>query len=477
MAMRVSIDTDTWWHLKTGEYIIENGEIPQTDIFSHTRFGESWRGASAGWTMQSGLFLIYLNLGYAGLNIFTACMVTLAFFIIYKSMSGGEFLKGFILIFAAVVSSVFWAARPYLMTFVLSALTILILEDYRWKRKDRLWVIPLIMILWVNSHGGFVYGVIIWGLYGIAEGIIWMGQAKTIKNFFTKDWFLSGLKGSVGKLLLIGLLMILAISINPAGPSMLLYPFETVSIAALQDFIQEWQSPNFHDINAQPFVWMIIAFLGIFGVSKDKLALSDFILLGTFTYMGLLAGRNIAIFALISAPIFSRYAAPLAVKLGDKFNFHGLSDEIPKKPLRIINIIILILLFSTVILKMAVVLPTNINQAHVSDYLPSKAIDYLKENPLKGKILNTYNWGGYLIWEIPEHPVFVDGRTDLYRDEILLEWLGIMKADQGWEEKLDHWDIDIIFIERNMYLARELNLDEWGLVYQDEQAVIYTRNQ
>ena len=61
MAMRISIDTDTWWHLKTGEYILQNGEIPQTDIFSHTRLGESWRGASVGWLMQTSLYLIYSN--------------------------------------------------------------------------------------------------------------------------------------------------------------------------------------------------------------------------------------------------------------------------------------------------------------------------------------------------------------------------------------------------------------------------------
>ncbi len=477
MAMRVSFDTDTWWHIKTGEYILENLEIPQTDIFSLTRFGESWRGASTGWVMQTSLFLIYSNFGYAGINIFTALMITFAFFILYKTMSGGVFLKGFILIFAVVVSSTFWAARPYLMTFVLSALTILILEDFRWGRKDRLWILPVIMVLWVNSHGGFVYGMILWGLYGIAEGIHWIGRAKAIKNIFSKEWLLNGIKGKVGKLLLIGMLMIIAISINPAGPKMLLYPFETVSITALQDYIQEWQSPNFHSIYAQPFAWMIISLLGIIGISKEKLVLSDFILLGTFTYMGLLAGRNIAHFALISVPIFSRHAAPLTEKLGNKINFHGLSNATPKKLFGVFNLFILLIVSSLVILKMAVVLPSKVNQAHIEEFLPINAINYLKGNPLQGKMLNTYNWGGYQIWELPDYPVFVDARTDLYGDEILHEWISIVRADQGWEEKIEKWEIDIVFIESDMYLARELDTEIWDIVYQDDQAVIFTRNQ
>lgn len=479
MAIRISIDTDSWWHLKTGEYILQNLEIPQTDIFSHTRFGESWRGASVGWLMESSLYLIYSNFSYGGLNIFTASMITLAFFIIYRSMSGGVFLRGFLIIFAATVSGVFWAARPYLMTFVLSAISIYILEEYRWGRKNRLWILPFLMILWVNSHGGFAYGMILWGLYGIAEGIAWLGEAPKYKkgfpNIFDKEWFLRGMKGRVGQLLLIGFLMILAICINPAGPKMLLYPFETVSITALQDFIQEWQSPDFHLLHVQPFAWLIIIAFGIFGYSKKQIVLSDFLLFSTFTFMGLLAGRNIAIFALVSAPVLSRYAAPIAEKLGNSFGYHGLSKSKTKKSFRIFNVLILSVLGLVVLLKTLTVLPNDINQAHVNTIVPIDASNYLKDNPQSGKMLNTYNWGGYLIWALPEYPVFVDGRTDLYGDEILHEWISIVSAEDGWEEKLDKWKIDIVFIEPGMYLARELENSHWKLIYQDEQAVIYIR--
>ena len=83
--------------------------------------------------------------------------------------------------------------------------------------------------------------------------------------------------------------MVLAVCINPSGPLILAYPFKTGTIGALGAYIQEWQSPDFHQWAAQPFIWLLILTLGAAGISRKRLALSDFLLVSGFTYLSLLA--------------------------------------------------------------------------------------------------------------------------------------------------------------------------------------------
>lgn len=479
MAMRVSVDSDSWWHFATGETILRDRVIPKVDNFSFTRLGEQWLYPSVSWIMETSMFLIFTNFSFGGLNFFTALMVTIAFAFTYRSLSGGVFLKAFVLILAAVTSGVYWSARPYMMTFVLTGLTIWLLEDFRWDRKDRLWVLPLIMVLWSNSHGGFAVGFILWGIYGLDFGVAWLGEARKENSLFptkfTKDWWQSGMKGKVGRMLTIGGLMVITASINPVGPRILYYPFETISIGVLQDFIQEWQSPNFHSLQIQPFGLMIFLIIGLLGISQRKIVLSEFLTIFIFGSLGLIAGRNIALFALVTPPLITKYAAPIAEKLGSQLGYYGLRETKPPKFLNILNWTLFGILFLTVVYKSLIVTPDKINIEALEAQVPLGAIEYLRENQPPGNLLNSYNWGGYLIWELPQYPVFVDGRTDLYSDEIIGDWIDIVGAADGWQNKLDQYEIDLIFIEKSWKILPYLESNGWDLIYSDEISVIYQR--
>ena len=480
MAARVSMDSDTWWHLATGKLILESGSIPQTDPFSHTRTGEPWLGASVGWLMQITLYTIYTYFGPGGLNILTALMVTLAFLAVYHTMYGGPFLRAFVLVFAAVISGVYWAARPYLMTFLLSALSIKVLEDYRTGRKDRLWLLPLFMLVWVNCHGGWAYGPILWGLYGLGFGLEWLGQARKpgalLPTAFTKEWLMRGFKGPVGRMLMIGLLMVIAICLNPAGPRMLLYPFETVSIESLQDYIAEWQSPNFHQRNVQPFLWMILLLFAVLNLSEKKLQVTEYLLLGAFTYLSLTAARNIAMFALVTPAILTRHASSLVDRLGQKAGYRGLSDLPPTRLQKVINWLLFGLLLLVVLVKAASVYPASMNEEYINKHQPVGAVAYLNQRHPPGEILNSYNWGGYLIWHLPEYPVFADGRTDLYGDAVLGDWFRLVRAEDGWQAGLQKWSVNLVLLEPSMPLVIELRHDpDWELLYQDDISVLYGR--
>lgn len=480
MAAQISIDTDSWWHLSTGEWIIGNRAVPNVDPFSYTQLGEPWYPPY--WIMQVSMHFIFNSLGPGGVNLWTAGVVTLAFFFVWKACSGGPFLKAFILILAATTSGLYWAARPYMLTFVLGAVFIWILEDYRWGRNKRLFWLPILMILWVNGHGGFPVGFILWGIY--TAGLIlyyltgrWELRRDPLDQIQSKEWHRWGMVQDVRWMLIIGLLMVVAIALNPHGLQMYSYPFQTVSISTLLQFVQEWKSPNFHDLQTNPFIWMLLFALGIVGVNRRRIGTTDLGLFFVFGYLGLYAARNVAIFALVAPVYITRMAQDLSVEFG-RFIGHRPQEtraEFMPRWQKVLNSIMLTLVALIVLLRVFTVLPSQVNEVAFRKFLPVEAVSYIQTFQPEGRLFNHYNWGGYLLWALPEYPVFIDGRTDLFGDEYVNLWLEISRGEEGWQDHLDSWDVNLVLIPPDFPLVGLLELEGWNRLYADQVAVLYGR--
>ncbi len=488
MAARISVDPDTWWHLRAGQWMLDHRVFLQVDPFSFTRLGTLWQ--YPGWLVEIPMTWIYRLMGPGGLNLWTAVMVTLAYIFLWKTLSGGPFLRAFVVVLSAAASGVYWAARPYLVTFLLAAVFLWILEDYRWKRtpaaRRRLWWLPPLMIIWANSHGGFAVGFILLGIYLVGEVVQWMigeadstmkdGRSATQVSFVHRlSSFIIHPPSSVLRLFLIGLLMVAAVCLNPSGPAMLLYPFKTVEIGALKDYIQEWQSPDFHSIQTQPFIWLLLLTFGAVGISRRRLAITDFLLVSSFAYMGFLAGRNIALFALTASPVLSRYASPLVEVWIRQLGLEKAFQTPNQQGSPALNGFILGFLLLAVLAKLALVVPYDVNQKAWQKDLPLQAVEYLRQNQPPGRLFNSYNWGGYLLWALPEYPVFIDGRTDLYNDQIIGQWLQVAKAAPGWQDVLQRWDVHLILLESSTPVVSHLKEVGWKLLYQDDRAAIYAK--
>ena len=111
--------------------------------------------------------------------------------------------------------------------------------------------------------------------------------------------------------------------------------------------------------------------------------------------------------------------------------------------------------------------------AYLAERLPVEGVTYLKENGVQGNLFNKYGDGGYIIWEIPDVKVYIDGRADLYRDEFLSEYDQIYNAEDGWVELLEKWDIRTVIVEPEATLAKVLVYENWNLVFEDDRAVIF----
>ena len=479
MSARISIDSDTWWHLRAGQWIVSNHVILQTDIFSTTRNGAPWN--YPGWLVEVPLYWIYTATGAAGLNLWTAATVTLAFFFVWLTLSGGVFLRAFTLILATAVSAVYWAARPYLVTFLLAAIFLWVLEGWRWKPNSEkgttAMVITPLMVIWANSHGGFAVGFILIGIYLAGEILGWLSlRWRMHRQTINDKQQVETMQARLIRLGIILALTVLAVCLNPAGPVMLLYPLKTVGIRSLQLYIQEWQSPDFHTSQVQPFLVMLLLTLAAVGSSRRRLALTDFLLISVFAYLGFLAGRNIALFALTAPPVLTRHAAPAVDALSNKAGFHLSGEQDTPPRLRTLNLILLLILLIAVVGKVLLVLPDKINEDFFQKTFPTGAVQFLKETHPPGNLFNTYNQGGYLIWALPEYPVFIDARTDLYNDELIQVWLKVMRAQPGWEDILKEYGIGIILVEPDAPIVNVLlESQNWKEGYRDKQVVIFLK--
>lgn len=513
MAARVSVDTDTWWHLRTGQWIVAHGTIPHTDPFSFTRLGAPWR--IPGWVVQVPLFWLFETFGYAGLNLFTAGLVTLTFALVYPACAGHPLLRAFTLVLAAAASGIYWSARPQIVSLALAAAFALVLHQYRWRRSNRLWLLPPLMALWANAHGGFAIGFILLGLTLAGQALAALGAGRwPLARLFPRTertgdgaardhgappeaeraeavipeprglepprapdrqtfLWLSGVAAAC----------VLAVALNPAGAELLTYPFKTVGIGALRDFIQEWQSPNFHNVETQPFLWLLLATFAAVAFSGRRADPTDMALVLGVAYLGFLAGRNMPLLAVVAPPLLTRHADALVNVVTRRLRpahadaGSGGPVAAPAAGLPALNWLLLLALAGVAALKVAVVLPAAVNERELARFTPLNAAAYIRQARPPGPLFNSYNFGAYLTWALyPDYPVYVDGRTDLYDDAFLREYLDVALGRPGYQAVLDRAGARLVLVEADSLLADRLReAPAWRELYRDAVAVVFGR--
>ncbi len=477
MAVRQPADSDTWWHLKSGQLLWQQGQILRTDPFSHTVPGAPW--INPGWLVQAVLWPIYGALGLPGLAVLVALVVTATFALVYVQCQGRPFIAALATLLGAICSFVVWAARPQIVSLLLAASVAYLLHRYRQAGSSRwLWPLPLLVALWVNCHAGFVVAFILMGCTLLGEALNHLSTPAGGPRPASR----------LGPLLLILLACLPAILLNPNTYRMIPYAFQTVSIGVLQDFIQEWASPDFHSIQFHPFVWLLLLTLAALGLAPRRADWSDLALVAAFAYMSLLAVRNVALFAVIAPPILSRYAVAALDELARAPRLSwlqalnpSLPPPRPRRALALLNLALLILVLVAAGARVALAIPTFDEPAAAGVPLPLDAVAYLRQAELPGEMFNSYNWGGYLLWALyPNKPVFVDGRTDLYalNSRVLEDYVTVHWARPGWQAVLDRYGIGHLVIPRGGLLDAALaGAPVWQRTYQDDVAAVYARQE
>jgi hypothetical protein len=488
MAVRAPADTDTWWHLAAGRVTVQSGHILQTDLFSHTRQGADWINHS--WLSQVMLYWLFEHFSYAGLAVWMGAVVVCAFALVYLQMEGDPFTRAFIIVLAAATSAVVWIARPQLLSFLFTAAVTYVLSLFKWRRVNRLWLLPPLFVLWVNLHAGYALGFMV--LVAFVAGEV-----------FNRVWYLLEHKGmneggnmgaqplhlrtsapllswrAIGLVVGAAILSALLLVVNPNTTRMWTYYLDTVRIGVLQDFIQEWRSPDFHPLYAQPFIWLLLGTLAAMGLSGRRADGVDLALVGLFAYSSLLAGRNFGPFALVTAPVLSRHVSAILARWGWAGWQRPRAARRPGAVLGVVNIVVLIVFVGLAVVKIQTPLSSAFNEQQQREILPVEAVAWIRENKPEGEMFNPYNWGGYLIWSLyPDYRVFVDGRTDLYGDDFLRQYLHLQLGQPGFEQMLMGHHINLVLTYPDDPLAVQLACSgNWQEVYRDAVAVIWVREE
>ena len=295
MAARNVTDPDVWWHLKTGQYIAEHKSVPHTDPFSYTRAGEPW--VAHEWLTDLLLYQLERITGFGGLIVVFAAVLCAAFFLLYLRCGPNFYVAGVAMLYAAWATMPVWGVRPQVLSLLLTSLWLLILERSERDPKLLWWTLPL-TLLWVNLHAGFVLGLALSALF-LAGELVERSLGRSQQSA-------SHLRTAA----LILLLDLLIVPLNPNGLRMFSYPVETLRSAAMQNYIAEWASPNFHHAEYWPFLLIVLGTFAALGCSRRDVRLRDLLLLLISLYAGLCSIRMIPLFVLIAVPL-------VCLRLGD----------------------------------------------------------------------------------------------------------------------------------------------------------------
>jgi hypothetical protein len=456
MTARHAVDPDLWWHLRTGQWIVETGHVPHSDPFSFTRAGYTW--VSHEWLSEVAFYELWKHGGAAALIVFCALLTTAGFLLLYLRCPGKRQWAAAATAIGALASAPTWGIRPQMFTFTLASLLLWLMEAGETKPKLLFWIPPL-FLLWLNLHAGFALGPALLAAYAL--GLI------TETALGNSSW-------PQVRLLLLRVLLLLAaclalIPLNPSGAQLYRYPFDTLRSTGMRSLISEWFSPDFHQMLYRPLlvVWILVL-IALATRSRPKGRVMVPLLFTAFASLD--AARHIPIFVLVAIPVIAGlpFASARLERRKRRLNF-------PSRPLFNAAVVTLIAVFAFV--KLVVVIRSQ--GASEDDPYPEAAVASLQSVDHGKRLFAYYDWGGYAIWRLyPNYQVFLDGRADLYGDALLSQFKTAIQLHTGWREVLDRWRVEVVMVPPGTALAQALLIDPQGqTAFSDSKALILRRSE
>ncbi len=450
------VDPDMWWHAKVGETILATHHWPTVDPYSFTVTRQPWIAYE--WL---GEVLIGAAARLGGLRALDGLLIVLGFAVLaalyaLATTRSGNAKAGFAAITVLIIlATPSFSLRPQMLGYLFLILTVIALERFRQGKELALWLLPLLFLIWVNTHGSFIMGLGTIAAYYL--GGLWRFRAGDIES---RQW--SPVERQ--KLSFVFLLSLIALMITPYGTRLAVYPFDMAFSQPLNVAnIQEWQSMPFNLPGGKLFLALVLAVVIAQVTLRPKWRPDEFALFLIGTAMACLHLRFILVFVPFCAPIL----ATIIARWTPPYN--------RAKDLFAVNAGMMAVVLAAIVYYYPT---TKKLEESVSHAFPMQAVAYLQQHPVPGPMFNNYGYGGYLIWSRgPEQKVFLDGRADIYeRGGVLADYLHIAYLKPGAFTVLQHYGIRSCLVERDEALATALaNSPEWQKIYSDDLSALYVR--
>ncbi len=455
-----SINQDIGRHIRVGEMVWQDHQIPTTNTFSFT--APDFPFVNHHWFGGVLLYLGYVAVGLKGLIVAKACMLAVAIALVllaqyHEELSLATIWLAVLAIFILIERT---DVRPEILSFLFMAWFLFVL--FRKPTSWLLWTLPLVQLFWVNTHIYFFMGVAVFGAFIVGE-VVRQGT-----------WRLPNIRQLLVVLGALGFATLL----NPSGWEGAVYPFKIFQNYGYS--IVENKSPFFLQAYGYPSLTTQALFAGIaitaltllINIQRIRHNIFSVLIFVSTATLSLMMVRNYSLFALIMVPVNLK-------------NLHEIGFSW-RNPLALgMSGVILLTLCSSVITNQ-IYTRAGLNRTfglHVPAGAES-AVRFVKENHLQGPIFNNFDIGSYLIWKLPEEKVFIDGRPEAYPADFIQKiYIPMQEDSKTWNLYAEQFNIQLVFFNYHditpwaqTFVRHIYENSAWSTVYRDNGIMILVRN-
>jgi len=449
-------DGDLPRHMAIGRYVLSGHFPPMKDIFSHTVPGAPF--APHKWLSGVLFYLSFLLFDEKGLVILSAGVLATTFTYIYTqsvSISRFKIPTFFLIIWGAALTSLHWIVRPHIISMLLFSVWLILTDKIARGKTVNIFLLPVIMLLWNNIHGEYISGFLVTLAYG--SGWVW-------DYFFNRE----NTTLETGKRLAISLCLSLLVTLlNPVSVMAWGTITNWLGNQYLMAHTQETIPPDFAQAQFLPLLAFIALSIFLLAKNTEIILTGRAITLAGFSVLTLLSARNIHFYGL-AAPFC--LATTVMNVSSNRFlqRYETFFENIGRKNKRLFFPIFTVIIW----IFLLILTPMGNTQRFSTDVFPVKAVEWLQTHPQKGEMFNTFDWGGYLSFTLPEKKVFIDSQGDVYGEEFIRKYEKVITLSPGWQEILGQYNVKWALIPIKWPLANALKSSGWSQVYLDETAII-----
>ncbi len=453
------LDLDVWWHLKTGDWIVQHAAFPHQGILSRTAADLPWVAYSWGYEVLLSRF--YAWFGLIGVGIYGTGLTLMVAFSVYwmlRRLSGRFWIACSVAVVCCYSFLFLMMPRPGFFSVALLCVTLtLLLDAQRSSDVRKLYWLPLIFLLWANLHIQFIYGIAVWGLF------VGVNLAQRIAaRIRVTPKFLAESKLPAGRLTALFGVSVIATLVGPYSWHLYGVIFAYSRSQIIYTMIQELQPLSFR--GAENFVALLLAGAAFLAVGwQKKVDLFKLALLVVASVVGFRTMRDCWFLCIVAAACVADVAGDAA------------KPDPGDTSLQLAGV------FAAVAVVLAIVAPgmefnrRGLDRA-ITGRFPVQAANFVLQNRIPGPLFNNFDWGGFLTWYLPEYPVSIDGRTDLYGDALDQQLLSTLNGDSSYKNDPYLNDARLILVRRRDGLASALEMDShFSKVYEDQMSVVFVR--